>query len=74
MAMSDRQIWSTYIASQGENHKRATETGVYTTDFDWLHKCYLVLLLIIYRLLSSIYHIFYFYFAPYLVLFLVLYV
>lgn len=73
LEMTDIDIWNTFIATHSlpEASKESIETGEFKRPLTPFKKAMLTLLLVMYRGLSIIYHVFFYYFAPFLVTILV---
>lgn len=75
---SDMEIWECFIGGKatgrsGEAEEEARVSGEYKQPLSLTRKVALVMNLVFYRINSIIYHIFYFYFAPFIVSIIVIY-
>ena len=75
MRMTDFDNWRENIAitDHEQASEKALEDGQLNQPFKLANKCVLVFYLALYRMISIWYHIFYFYFAPFLVSIIMIY-
>lgn len=75
MRRTDIQIFNLFVRghTNEEAIERSEETGEFHKPFSPFKQFLLLLFLVVYRLTSIIYHVFYFYFAPFFVTAIVIY-
>ena len=75
MRMTDEEIWKQYIIPTSELYagEEARDSGEYKQPLELTQKAILVFNLLQYRVVSIVYHLFYFYFAPFYVAGVVIY-
>ena len=87
MRLTDIEIWNEFISPHGttalscadpkdlrrKDLKKAIESGFYVEPIEFSRKVHLALGLVLYRILSFLYHVIYFYFAPFSVSLVVIY-
>ena len=67
--MTDIEIWNDFIMTDCKLKacRRARESGKLIQPLLFYQKVVLIIFMIAYRFLSIIYHVFYFYFAPFII-------
>ena len=75
MRLTDIDIWRRHISMSDKRKVSdiALITGQLQRPFTCFRKCVLAVYLVIYRAISIFYHVVYFYFAPFLITFILIY-
>ena len=74
LKVSDWQIITDYVmADESNTASSAIQTGEFTQPLSMVSKVCLVVGIVLYRVISIVYHVFYFYFAPFIIAIVVIY-
>ena len=61
------------MSDESNTASSAIQTGEFTQPLSMVSKVCLVVGIILYRVISTVYHVFYFYFAPFIIALVVIY-